>query len=490
MHRILTLLACLLAAAAQAAPADLLPTPSAPDPLLSPYIRLADPQIALIHARIIDGTGGPVRQDSTLLIDHGRISAILPTGAPVPPQAKVLDLSGKTVLPGIVGMHDHLFYIARPNLVEAGHAEAPLLVPQMTFSAPRLYLAGGVTTIRTAGSVETYTDLNLKQRIDAGKLAGPHMDVTGPYLEGKGSPFIQMYPLRDAADATETVDYWADRGVSSFKAYMNITRAELGAAIQAAHRHGIKVTGHLCSITYPEAIDLGIDDLEHGFVVNTQLDSGKQPDQCSASGGIETLIKMDPNGPEAAALINKLVAAHVAMTSTLPVFEGFFRRQTAPQWPDMLAVLSPQARAALEFTLQHPPDMKPDQLALAFSHMLAMEKKFSDAGGLLIAGLDPTGGGGVIPGFGDEREIELLVEAGFSPVAAIRVATLNGATYLGVASRIGSVESGKNADLMVVRGDPSTTIADIQNVELVFKDGVGWDSEKLRESVTGDYGRY
>jgi hypothetical protein len=360
----------------------------------------------------------------------------------------------------------------------------------MTFSAPRLYLAGGVTTIRTAGSVETYADLNLKRNIDAGKLAGPHMDITGPYLEGAGSLFIQMYPLRDADDARQTVDFWADRGVTSFKAYMNITRAELGAAIQAAHRHGIKVTGHLCSVSYPEAIDLGIDNLEHGFVVNTQLDTGKRPDTCSESGGIETLLKMDPNGPEAGALIIKLVAAHVAITSTLPVFEGFFRRQTAPQWPAMLAVLSPQARAALQLTLHHAPKMPPERLALAFSHMLAMEKKFADSGGLLMAGLDPTGGGGVIPGFGDEREIELLVEAGSSPAAAIRVATLNGATYLGIASRTGSVETGKNADLMIVQGDPSATISDVENVDLVFKDGVGWNSEKLRKSVAGDYGLY
>jgi len=489
MQRIFLLAASLLATHAAAAPTDLLPAPAPPDASLRQYVRISDPQIALTHARIIDGTGGPVQQDRTLLIGHGRIAAVLPTGAPTPPQATTLDLSGKTVLPGIVGMHDHLFYIARPNLNEAGYAEAPLLVPQMTFSAPRLYLAGGVTTIRTAGSVETYADLNLKRKIDEGTLAGPHIDITGPYLEGAGSPFIQMYPLRDADDARQTVDFWADRGATSFKAYMNITRAELGAAIQAAHRHGIKITGHLCSVTYPEAIDLGIDDLEHGFVVNTQLDSGKQPDKCSESGGIETLIKMDPNGPDAAALIAKLVAAHVAITSTLPVFEGFLRRQTAPQWPAMLAVLSPQARAALQLTLHRMPKMPPQQMTLAFSHMLAMEKKFADAGGLLIAGLDPTGGG-VIPGFGDEREIELLVEAGFSPAAAVRVATLNGATYLGVASHIGSIEPGKNADLMVVQGDPSKTIADIQNVELVFKDGIGWDSEKLRQSVAGDYGLY
>jgi len=490
MVRILALATCLLATQAVAAPADLLPAPAPPDPSLRQYVRVNDPQIALTHARIIDGTGGPAQQDRTLLIDHGRIGAILPAGAPTPPQATVLDMTGKTVLPGIVGMHDHLFYIARPNLDESGHAEAPLLVPQMTFSAPRLYLAGGVTTIRTAGSVETYADLNLKRKIDEGKLAGPHMDISGPYLEGPGSPFIQMYPLRDADDARETVDYWADRGVTSFKAYMNISRAELGAAVAAAHRHGIKVTGHLCSVTYPEAIGLGIDDFEHGFVVNTQLDTSKQPDKCSESGGIETLLKMDPNGPEAASLIGQLLAAHVAITSTLPVFEGFFRRKTTPQWPAMLAVMSPQARAALRITLHHQPQMPPDKMALAFRHMVALEKRFFDTGGLLMGGLDPTGGGGVIPGFGDEREIELLVEAGFSPAAAIRVATLNGATYLGVASRIGSIEPGKNADLVVVQGDPSKTVTDIENVELVFKDGVGWDSGKLRHSVAGDYGLY
>jgi hypothetical protein len=145
----------------------------------------------------------------------------------------------------------------------------------MTFSAPRLYLANGVTTMRTTGSVEPYADLNVKSEIDAGRMAGPHMDVTGPYLEGPDSPFIQMHQLRNADDARRTVAFWADQGVTSFKAYMNITRAELKAAIDEAHRRHLKITGHLCSVTYPEAAALGIDDLEHGFFVNTQLDPGK-----------------------------------------------------------------------------------------------------------------------------------------------------------------------------------------------------------------------
>jgi len=111
-----------------------------------------------------------------------------------------------------------------------------------------------------------------------------------------------------------------------------------------------------------------------------------------------------------------------------------------------------------------------------------MERAFVAAGGLLIAGPDPTGAGNVVPGFGDQREIELLVEAGFSPVEAIKIATLNGALYLGRDKQIGSIAAGKNADLVVIKGDPSKKISDVENVEIVFKDGIGYDSQKLLDS--------
>ncbi len=109
---------------------------------------------------------------------------------------------------------------------------------------------------------------------------------------------------------------------------------------------------------------------------------------------------------------------------------------------------------------------------------------------MLLAGPDPTGNGGVIPGFGDLREIELLVDAGFSPIEAIRTATLNGATYLGLEDRIGTIAPGKDADLFIVGGNPAVKISDIENVILVFKDGVGFDSAKLLKSVRGRYGEY
>jgi amidohydrolase family protein len=128
--------------------------------------------------------------------------------------------------------------------------------------------------------------------------------------------------------------------------------------------------------------------------------------------------------------------------------------------------------------------------AQAFENDMALERQFAASGGLLLAGPDPTGNGGVIPGFGDLREIELLVEAGFTPVEAIRIATLNGATYLGLADRIGSIAPGKDADLFIVKGNPAAKIGDVENVILVFKDGVGYNSAKLLESVKGRYGEY
>jgi imidazolonepropionase-like amidohydrolase len=328
--------------------------------------------------------------------------------------------------------------------------------------------------------------------IDAGALPGPHMDVTGPYLEGSDSVFMQMHQLRDAADARATVAFWADQGVTSFKAYMDITRDELKAAIDEAHRRGLKITGHLCSVTYPEAAALGIDNLEHGFIVNTQLDPGKKPDVCPDSNGEPTMLAMDPDAPGAKALIADLVTRHVAITSTLPVFEQRVPGH-APLWPRALTVLTPEAREAYLYarnlTRSLPPE-KAKERATIYAHDIAMERRFAAAGGLLLAGPDPTGNGGVIPGFGDLREIELLVDAGFTMPEAVRIATYDGAVYLGLADRIGTVAPGKDADLLVVKGDPAAKVTDIEAVETVFKDGIGYDSAALLASVRGHYGQY
>ncbi len=474
-------------------PFILAPALHSQSPAVAKYIKVNAPQILLTHVRIIDGTGAAPLEDQSILIENGKIASISksPTTSA---QAEVLDLHGYTVIPGLVGMHDHMYYIARPNFDALGNSEPPLIVPQMTFSAPRMYLAAGVTTLRTTGSVEPYTDLNLRREIDANHLPGPHMDVTGPYLEGSNSPFLQMHNLRDADDARQTVRFWAAQGVTSFKAYMNITRDELKAAIEEAHKLNLKVTGHLCSVTYPEAAELGIDNLEHGFVVNTQLDPDKQSDLCPKTIGTPTRQKMTPDSPEARALFKLLIDHHVAVTSTLPVFEADGNGRP-PLEPRVLAAMTPQAREAYLYVrnIQNTAPaarQSPNPRAVLFQRELDMERAFAAAGGTLLAGPDPTGDGHVLPGYGDQREVELLVQAGFTPVEAIKIATLTGATYLNQQAHIGSIVPGKNADIVVIKGDPSTKISDIENVEIVFKDGVGYDSAKLFDSIKGRYGQY
>ena len=162
----------------------------------------------LTHVRIIDGTGAAPLEDQSILIENGKIVSIGAT-PPANSPAQIIDLSGRTVIPGLVGMHDHLYYIARADEAADGSSEPPLIVPQMTFTSPRMYLAAGVTTMRTTGSVEPYLDLNLRREIDLGHLPGPHMDVTAPYLEGPNSPFVQMHNLTGPDDARAFVDYWA-----------------------------------------------------------------------------------------------------------------------------------------------------------------------------------------------------------------------------------------------------------------------------------------
>jgi imidazolonepropionase-like amidohydrolase len=447
---------------------------------LRQFIRTDAPIIALTHVKIIDGTGAAAREDQTIVIDHGKIAWVGAASAgQIPQGAQVMDLPGYTVMPGMVGMHEHLFYPAGGQYNE------------LSITAPRLYLACGVTTARTAGSLEPYTDLNIKQMIDDGRLIGPKLNVTGPYLEGPPGAGVQMHILSGPAEATQLVNYWADLGAGSFKAYMHITRAELAAAVAAAHSKGIKITGHLCSIGFREAAALGIDDLEHGFVVDTEFVPGKQPDVCTPQATtFATNVKLDIEGSEVQQTIHELVAHHVAITSTLPVFETFVPNRPPMAWMQRpLAALLPQeAVDYLSNRARTAAGSADTPWNTLFKSELQFEHDFVKAGGLLIAGVDPTGPGGDLPGFGDQREVELLVEAGFSPVEAIHIATANGAEFLGLSDSVGTISQGKAADLMLIHGDPDKTIADIEKLEIVFKDGVGYDSQKLIDSVRGTVG--
>ena len=447
-------------------------------PMARQYVRVDAPVVALTHVRVIDGTGDAPKDDQTIVISGDKIQSIAASMSAAPPAgAQVLDLNGYSVIPGLVGMHEHMFY-------PSGNVP---IYNEMGFSFPRLYLAAGVTTMRTGGSVEPYTDLEIKSEIDSGRMPGPEMRVTGPYLEGSGSFTPQMHQLVDAADARKTVNFWADQGATSFKAYMHITRAELAAAIEEAHKRGIKVTGHLCSIGFREAAALGIDNLEHGLLVDTEFNPGKKPDKCDDLETNPTLAKLDLESAPVKAMIQDLVEHHVAITSTLPVFETFVPNRP-PVDDRVLNALLPQARIDYLATRARIGASANSGEAVLLKKEMDFERAFVKAGGLLIAGEDPTGYGGDLAGFGDWREAELLVEAGFTPLEALRIYSANGAQFLGESDRIGTLAAGKAANMIVVHGDPSKNIADIEKTEIVFKEGVGFDSQKLIDAVNGAVG--
>ena len=442
------------------------------------FVSVDAPVIALTNVIVIDGSGGEPRSGQTVVITDDRITAVGPSSeVEVPNGAEVLELSGHTVVPGLVGMHNHSYYTA------AGGRAA-----QLDFSGPRIYPASGLTTIRTTGSRSTYAELNLKQAIASGQIPGPTLIVTGPYLTGGSGPSTMARP-QDPEAARRVVRYWAEEGVTWFKAYTQIGRAELGAAIDEAHKHGVKVTAHLCSVTYREAVALGIDNLEHGLFANTDYAPNKEPDMCPP-GFRRDYYDLDIEGSEVQATFREMIDNNVPMSSTLAVYE-----MSVPGRPPIdqraLDVLAPEVAEDVLAENQRYTERDPGDYGTSpavFKKAMEYELAFFRAGGTLGAGVDPTGYGAALPGFGDQRNYELLIEAGFTPGETIQVMSANGAKILGMDDSIGSIEVGKIADLAVIGADLAADPANIKKVVTVFKNGVGFDSAKLIASITGYVG--
>lgn len=449
-----------------------------PNPLVDPYITVRAPVVALTHARVIDGLGRAPLENQTLILRDGKIAALGADGSvAIPDGATVKDLAGKTVLPGFVMVHEHLFY--------SSITKGPFHVNQMEFSFPRLYLAAGVTTARTTGSMEPYTDLEVKKEIEAGQAIGPKLHLTAPYLDGAGTGITQLRAVASVAAAERMVHYWADEGFTSLKMYQNLPLDIMTAAIKTAHARGLHVTGHIGKVSYREAAEAGIDNLEHGFMAMSDFNAGRKPgDASNALANYQALEKLDPASPEFDALVKLLVERRVALTSTLAIFETFTPGRRVANQAE-LDTLAPPLRESYLMRWAAIQTQNNPLFRASFAKNLQLEAKFFRAGGHLVVGTDPTGYGGCIAGYGNWRAIELLVEAGLTPVEAIQVATINGAKLLKVDATVGSIEVGKAADLVVVNGDPSQKISDVRKTETVFKDGIGYDTRKVLESVKG-----
>jgi len=442
---------------------------------VSDFITINTGLIAITDVTIIDGTGAAPKVNQTIILNNDRIQELgATTSVTIPQGATVIDGAGKTLIPGLVMLHEHLFY-TKPF-------EDWFSVGQMTFTFPRLYLAGGVTTMRTGGSIQPQTDLNVKKWINEGKMTGPKMDVTGPFIEREGPRVPELGFIGNTEEVSKIVNYWADKGVTSFKVYNNITKEDLQICVREAHKRGLKVTGHLCSLTYEEASEIGIDNLEHGFMASSDFASEKKENQCNPFMARVGLNNTDANDSKIANLIDLLIKNKTAITSTPVVFEPYTNHEVVPGGG--LDALAPQIRERVQQGYNRSLNRDGNSIKL-FDKNLQWLKRFHEKGGLLVAGTDPTGAGRTVAGYANQRTVEIFVEAGFSVEEAVKICTYNGALFLNKENEIGSIAKGMKADLILINGTLNDNIKNIRKMEIVFKDGVGFDSQKLFTSVKG-----
>lgn len=434
---------------------------------------------SLDNVRLLDGAGTPAAEGFRVIIEGERIVAVgLMKSLAAPGNASHIDLQGKTLMPGLIMMHEHLFYPTKTPKPASPPHQGPLI--------PRVLLASGVTTARTAGTVFPLQDLALAQAIDNEETVGADLVVTMPYVDQAPTYIFGIRELETPEQASQLVDYWAGAGADSVKGFMNASTGVLKAAIDTAHKQGIKVTGHLCAVTFAEAAAMGIDNLEHGFSSMTDFVEGKEKDKCP-----RTWREMpSPEDPRVQELFSLLIEKDVVITLTPAVTERSMV-DAAPLTKLSLDLMSENAREVHDHYQNMIDDLEPEKV----DRYLERRRKdwqltlaFARAGGRLMVGSDVTPIGGSIPGPASHRALELLVDMGFSPREAIHMATAEPANYLGRHGEIGTIKPGARADFIVIQGKPDRDISAIRNIETVFKRGVGYDPERLIASARNQIG--
>jgi len=462
-----TLIGLILLSMACKLPAE--PITLEPSQALKPYVSVSGPNVLLENALVFIGDGKLPLPNYSILISGEKISAIGPIGSITPPKhTHIINLKGYSILPGIVGLHNHT------------HMPGVTL---MKYTAPRLYLASGVTTIQTTGSANALGELELARLIDNGDVPGSTIFPTAPYITGPDGNAVMDKPINEA-EARTFVRKWAEKGVTWFKLYRHTNPEIAKVIIDEAHRLDLKVTGHLCSITFREAALIGINSIEHGFDAATDFVDNKPVGECV--GSRNSKINLDMNGQDLTELIQILVTEDVTITSTLAILEsGFAHRPQAEA--RALKAMSPQNVKRYEVRqLRIKENASKTSTPSYWNRIIQFERQFVAAGGHLVAGADT--GRHILPGFGDQRNLELLVESGFSVPQTIQIMTHNGAVTLGIGEDVGLLKIGYQADLIIVPGDLMSDPSSLKSAEIVFKKGIGYNPQILISDVEGKIG--
>lgn len=439
------------------------------------FVTADQPVILIKDARLLDGVHWRAVEHQDMLVRDGRIAAIGGTIA-APAGAKVIDAHGETLMPGLVLVHEHLMAGA-PVGDRVGFFSSPY--------EPQVMLAYGTTTARTAGGADMEGDLWLKQQIEGGEIPGPELDVS-IYIEGPEKPYYTLARIADAEAARREVAYWADRGATSIKLFFHATPEVAAAAIAEAKKRHMGIAGHLCATHAATAAKLGLETLEHGVLASYDLvpsaSEGSCPGTPRQGAMIKRMAELDPNGPEVGALFKTLLDHHVAITATLAAREQYLCNPIVPPPPRERALLSrPQAVTEPQIPCSHFPGVNAEVEKKSIAFQAATDVRYHKMGGTLLVGTDQW----LVPGAGGPKEMETMVAAGLTPIDVLKAATIDGARAIHRGDKVGSLEVGKRADFLLVDGKPDQNISDIRKLGAVFKDGIGYDPQKLYDDAKG-----
>jgi len=430
---------------------------------------------AIVGGRLWDGTGDQAIPNPGIYVRNGTILQIGNID---------LDQDGLTqlqlgdesfIMPGLFDLHAHYAV----DLMGEGR------VDEYTVN-PVIFLANGVTSTFPAGEVDPAEARRGRERIASGEIPGPRIYSSGPYW-GTARPGWSHEAMTPDSIRREAA-YWALNGARGFKA-KGIRPEQLQVVIDVAHEHGLTVTGHLDSgarnsVNPRDAILMGIDRVEH-FLGGDAL-----PGSQSAYASLEALDLQDPETAFKIRQQTQLFVDHGAFfDATLTAYGYYADREPAvyDYWEDEMGFLTAYARAQVESRLPREPS---EQFRKIYYVKRQTVKAFYDAGGgdNLTLGTDHPSWGEFFSGFGSHRELHAMVLAGIPNAAALRAGTINAARALGVDARLGTIEQGKYADLIVIEGDPLTEITDTRDVRIVMRAGNLYYPSELFDSVRGRLG--